>query len=482
MSIIKNKKIINIITSGGQVFLVGVIYYFLYKFLLIELGVKLLGVWSVVMSASSLANIADLGISTSMVRFVSLYEHNNNLKKIPNLVFTGVILNMLFFIPICLIIFPTAYFILPNVIEKEYVSLARELLPFSLCCILINSISGVYGSILDGFRKNYLRNFLLTISSVLFLISSIFLVKKYGLIGVVWAQIFQSLFSLIGCLFISIKIIQYNPFKWNWSKSIFNEIIRYGIKFQLTSLTGVLNEPITKMLLSRFGGLAFTGYYEMANKLVMQIRGAIVAGNQSLMPYLVKENISEEKSKFSILEISFAGVFVISLFILSILNISSNWISNIWILHYEPIFIKVLLCVSISMFINLLSAPVYFALLSYDKLRPIIVSQSAMVITNLTLGFCFGYFFKGYGIVFSWMITVIVGSVILIASLKTNDVLGFLFKNKLYFITIFIVSLFFVSVSYLLHYNFIMINIAYISVFSVIILDLINRSRIDTIK
>ena len=141
MSIIKNKKIINIITSGGQVFLVGVIYYFLYKFLLIELGVKLLGVWSVVMSASSLANIADLGISTSMVRFVSLYEHNNNLKKIPNLVFTGVILNMLFFIPICLIIFPTAYFILPNVIEKEYVSLARELLPFSLCCILINSIN-----------------------------------------------------------------------------------------------------------------------------------------------------------------------------------------------------------------------------------------------------------------------------------------------------------------------------------------------------
>ena len=101
----KNKKtIINVLTSGGQVALIGIMYYFLYRFLLDKLGIKLLGVWSVVMSTSSIANIADLGIATSMVRFVSLYEHKNNLKRIPQLIFTGIVLNILIFIPICLII------------------------------------------------------------------------------------------------------------------------------------------------------------------------------------------------------------------------------------------------------------------------------------------------------------------------------------------------------------------------------------------
>jgi len=128
-----NKKtIINIITSGGQVALIGVIYYFLYKYLLNALGVKMLGVWSVVMSTSSLANIADLGIATSMVRYVAIYEHKNNLSRIPQLIFTGIVLNIIIFIPICFIIWPIAYFLLANIIETGYLPIARELLPFSL--------------------------------------------------------------------------------------------------------------------------------------------------------------------------------------------------------------------------------------------------------------------------------------------------------------------------------------------------------------
>ena len=431
----KNKKtIINVLTSGGQVALIGIIYYFLYRFLLDELGVKLLGVWSVVMSTSSIANIADLGIATSMVRFVSLYEHKNNLKRIPKLIFTGVILNVLIFIPICLIIWPVAYFLLGNIIEEDYVALARQLLPFSHLCVLFNSLAGVYGSLLDGFRKNYVRSSIFSFSSILFLFLTMWSVKKYGLIGVVWSQVFQSFLSLVLCIVFAMRLIKFNPFQWNWSKIIFKEIFNYGIKFQLTSLTGILNEPVTKMLLSKFGGLAFTGYYEMANKFVMQIRGVIVNANQSLMPLMVKESVasssSEEKPKHSILSISFAGVFVISLISLSLVNILGPFISKIWIGHEEPIFVNVLLIVSACMFINLLSAPIYFALLSMDKLLPIIISQSLMAFINLTLGYFLGSYFNGYGIVFTWMIVVLVGSWYLLKSVDFVSTVSLIYNFK----------------------------------------------------
>ncbi|WP_298939622.1 oligosaccharide flippase family protein [uncultured Dysgonomonas sp.] len=429
-----NKKtIINIITSGGQVALIGVIYYFLYKYLLNALGVKMLGVWSVVMSTSSLANIADLGIATSMVRYVAIYEHKNNLSRIPQLIFTGIVLNIIIFIPICFIIWPIAYFLLANIIETGYLPIARELLPFSLFCVFLNSLAGVYGSILDGFRKNYIRNSIFSFSSLVFLILTIFSVKLFGLIGVVWAQVIQSFLSLCLCLIFGARLIKHNPFKWRFNKTIFKEIFNYGVKFQLTSLTGMLNEPVTKMLISKFGGLAFAGYYEMANKLVMQIRGVIVSANQSLMPLLVKESVdSTSKRRFSVLSLSFAGVFFFSLIVLSIINIIGTPISKIWIGHNEPIFTNVLLLISICMFINLLSAPTYFNLLSINRLGPIIISQVIVLSINLVFGFIFGYYIGGSGIVLTWMIAVIVGSWYLITALNAKETLSIIKELNLY--------------------------------------------------
>lgn len=438
----KKHTLINILTSGGQVALVGIIYYFLYKFLLDELGIKRLGVWSVVMSASSVANLADLGIATSMVRFVALYDHQKNLKRVPYLIFTGVVLNLIIFIPVCLIIWPSAYYILGNIIEEGYIDLARELLPFSLICVLLNSLAGVYGSLLDGFRKNYLRNFIFTLSSVIFFVLSFWSVKKYGLIGVVWSQVIQSAISLVLCVALSVKLFKFNPIKWRWNSYIFKEIFSYGIKFQLTSITGILNEPVTKMLLAKFGGLAFAGYYEMANKLVMQIRGVIVSANQSLIPLMVKESVESKKNEFfSVLSISFAAVFVVALISLSSINIISISISEIWIGKHETIFINILLFLSVCMFINLLSAPTYFSLISTSKLNPVIQSQLLMAFINIGLGFLLGNLLSGYGIVLTWMIVVIVGSLYLLNSVGFKTVFSFLQKYYRAALLIFIVNI-----------------------------------------
>lgn len=481
----QNKKaFINIITSAGQVLLIGLIYYFLYKFLLNELGVKKIGVWSIVMSTSSIANIADLGIATSMVRFVSLYEHRNNFKRLPSLIFTGVVLNVILFVGVALIIWPIAYYLLGNIIEPEFVDLSRQLLPFSLICILLNSISGVYGSILDGFRKNYIRNTIYTFSSVVFFVTSIFTVKSVGVIGVVWCQVLQSLLSLSLCLFFAVKIAKFNPLKLAWSKNIFKEIFSYGLKFQLTSITGILNEPVTKMLISKFGGLAFAGYYEMANKLVMQVRGAIVSANQSLMPYMVKESEQNHtnSNKYSVLSYSFFGVVVISIIIFSNLNILAPTISKLWIGHTESIFINVLGLVSLSMFINLLSAPCYFAFLSANKLNPIIISQSIMAFINLLLGFVLGYFFGGYGIVVTWTIVVIVGSFYLIKALGMENVTQVLSKYKTYIIFFFLINVFCVFFSYLFtSFNYL---ILIVNIFATLLITyiLLNVNKVNLIR
>lgn len=61
-------------------------------------------------------------------------------------------------------------------------------------------------------------------------------------------------------------------------------MIGYGANLQLVSVSQLLCDPVTKVLLIKFGGLAMTGVYEMANRMVLQFRALLVEGNRSIVP------------------------------------------------------------------------------------------------------------------------------------------------------------------------------------------------------
>ena len=56
-----------------------------------------------------------------MVRFVSLYEHKNNLERIPKLIFTGVVLNVVIFIPIRIVVVVAAVVVMITIITIIFV-------------------------------------------------------------------------------------------------------------------------------------------------------------------------------------------------------------------------------------------------------------------------------------------------------------------------------------------------------------------------
>ncbi|WP_343522476.1 polysaccharide biosynthesis C-terminal domain-containing protein [Pedobacter sp.] len=418
-----NKKVVaNVLSSGGQIACIGVVYFFLYKYLLKQLGVEMLGVWSVVMATSSIANIANFGVATSVVRFVALYLKEDTQERINELIFTAVIFIAGFFSVLGLIILPSAHFILSRIIDVKYVDVALKILPFSLICLIVNAIAGVYASVLDGMQKNYIRSLIFTLSSIVLLGLTFLLTPAYGLKGVVFAQLAQSVFTILGCLFLVMKITKYNQLKWQWNKEIFKEIFAYGIKFQVISISAMLNEPVTKLLMAKFGGLQFTGYYEMANRLIMQLRGVIINANQSLMPLMVKSSEDQRLNKVNNLyKINFLAVAAVSLILLTIPVLASNVIAKVWIGHHESMFDLILLLTAVSMYVNLLCGPAYFSLLAEGILNPVIKSQIIIGVLNLILGFVLGKYFGGMGVVFGWLLAVLLGTVYLIRNYAVNN-------------------------------------------------------------
>ena len=403
--------------SVTQIIVNGAILFFLYKFLLKALGSEQLGIWSLVLATTSVMNVANFGLSGSVVKFVAKYLARGEKNIVSRVIQTASISVGLFIALVLLIAYPVIRWILGLVVTSEYLPSAHIILPYSLFSLWFMSMTGIFQSGLDGHQRIDLRNYLSTAGALLYLILSLIFVPNYGLKGVAYAQVTQSIFILISSWLLLKRLLPelgVIPFKWD--RNIFKEIIGYGINFQIISVTTMFYDPITKALLSKFGGLSSVAYYEMANKMVQQFRALIVSANQVLVPAIAD---LQEKTSEKIRDVyltSYQLLFYLALPLYSLIIISLPIISEIWIGHYEESFVMFGTLLGIGWFLNTLNAPAYFAYLGTGELKWNVISHISIGVLNAVLGFVLGILSDGIGVVIAWITALSLGSSIIYLS------------------------------------------------------------------
>lgn len=409
------KILINALSASGQVVITGIVYLFLYHYLLKTLGAEQLGIWALLLATISIANLANFGITSGLVKFVADYTASGRSNSIDKLIFTAFISIAVLFLILIIIIFISSKYILSKIIDPTHISLALKILPYSLLCLFINALGGVFTSVLEGFQKNYIRNIIYTFSSIFFLLLCYLLVPYYQLMGVAYAQIIQSLLILIISFVASKRLyITTKIFVWKWEGKIFNDLFSYGSKFQAISICVMLCEPTTKVLLTNFGGLAMVGYYEMASRLISQFRALIINANQVIVPVIAAAN---HESKFNVEKIyskSFVLIHFISMPLIIGIIIFATSISFFWLGHIEFFFITSLWLLSGCTYLNIMCGPAYFNALGEGKLRNVLLVHIIITISNLGLSFLLGSLFQSIGVIIGWVISLSIGSVLLI--------------------------------------------------------------------
>jgi len=415
---------INAIMSLVQIVLVSGVLFFLYRFLLKTIGVEQFGIWSLVLATASLTQVANFGLSGSVVKFVAKYVARNEDRNVSGVIQTAVISLAIIISFVLLAGYPLIKWVLGLVVPLSSLGLALSILPYALFSLWLITITSVFQSGLDGFQRIYIRNLLIMGGSIFFTLLCFTFAPKYGLIGLAYAQIINnSTILIISWIVIKrfLPVLPIIPYQWN--KTVFKEIINYGINFQIISVTGMFAEPTTKALLSKFGGLSMVGYYEMANRMVQQFRALIVSANQVLVPAIA--NLQEENPERirSVYLTNYNLLFYLALPLYTLIIIYTPLISKIWIGHYEGIFIIFEILLVISWFLNTLNVPAYFANLGIGELRWNVMGHIVAASLNVILGFTLGLFFNGYGVVIAWMIALSLGSgVIYIAYHLTNKI------------------------------------------------------------
>ncbi len=411
----KNTLFINAIMTAIHVAVNAAILFILYRYALSVLGVERLGVWSLLLASASVSTVFQLAYTTCVIKFVAKYLALKDTPMIAKIIETSATTVSIFHGMFLLGLYPIIKLVLRYLLQGNYLSEGILVLPYVLLALWLFLLSYVYQSALDGYQLNALRKILLVLAGLVQLGVAYYCIKPYGVIGLAYAQLAQSGVTLVGAAFLLKRQLRsLHVIPWRWNRVIFKELVVYSKGLQAMSLTQMLIDPITKALITKFGGLAMTGYYDLAFRMVFQVRGMLVLSTEVLLPAVATlAEIDREKIR-GVYTDTCSLITFISVPCYTLLVIATPLISTLWLGAYQETFIEFATIIALGLFFNTISSPASIIQIGTARLKWIVVASVTQVLLNTILGTAWGYLYSGRYVVVAFAIGHMVNGIIII--------------------------------------------------------------------
>ena len=402
-------------TSIVRVVFCSGLLFVLYRYLIDTIGVQQLGVWSIVLATTTVTRLTGVGFSGSVVKFVAQYAARDDMVTVTRLVQTAA-LSVAFVLGVVLIAAaPVLRWFIVRVVPEPSLLDAFSLLPYSLISLWLMTMGGICQDALDGLQRVDLRNLLMIGSSAVYLLLTFALVPTYGLRGLAYGHIAQAAVLLIVSWCLLRRLLPTFPLiPYRWQRTLFGEMIRYGVNFQIVSLVGMLFDPMTKGLMSGFGGLAMVGYYELASRMVSNARALLLAGNQVLVPVFADLQERTPEHVEHVYRASYRLLMYLVLPFYGSVMAAVPLISILWLGDLQTTFMIFAFLLTFGNGLNTMAGPAFFANLGTGRLRWNTVGYVIMGGLNGALGFMLGEYCSGIGVSLAWVVALVLGSAVIV--------------------------------------------------------------------
>ena len=408
---------LNALTTFVQIACNAAILFFLYRFLVRAIGLAGLGVWSLVLATTSVVALANQGFSASIVKFVAKYAAREAADDTSALVQTAEISLGLAFAVVLLVLYAPAKWVLALVLPRATLAAACAILPYAVASLWINVTASILQAGLAGHELITECNYVDLGGSVLYLLLAFAFVPGHGLLGLGYAQIAQAAACFVALWVLLRRRIPHLPvIPRRWSRSLFREMMGYGVHFQLITAIQAVREPVTKALLTKFGGTSMTGLYDMSMRWVVTVRELIVQANQVLVPTVSSLQERDPAAIPDLYEKSYRLVFYLAIPAFVFVVVVSPVISVVWLGRYEPLFVGFVALLAAGWLVNVLSNPAYVVDLGTGELRWVSIGCLLTAVLNAGLGLLCGRLFGGASVVAASVSSLIAGYAVILAA------------------------------------------------------------------
>ena len=386
------------------------VLFFVYRYLIDRLGLERVGIWALVLATASATRVSELGLASSVTKFVASARADGNERAAAEAVQTAAISLALVLAILLLAVYPGLVLILPRLLPPTSLADGLAVLPYALISMWLGSVSGIWMSGLDGALRSDLRAGLGILSTLLFVALVVLAVPRLGLVGVAVSQVGQgALLTGLGWLAVR-RVLGHMPLlPRRWSRSRFREMLGYGMNVQVMSVVMLLFEPTTKVLLARYDGLVSVANFELAQQLVTKIRALIVETNRVVVPVIAgaRDDGAGARAVYS-RNLRYLMLLLTPLF--AGLACALPAVSEVWLGRYQGQFVAMAVGLTGAWYFNSMTAPASFAYLGQGRLRWLTVGHLVLGVSNLLLGVLLGPLFGWPGVITGFVVSLVAGS------------------------------------------------------------------------
>lgn len=405
-----NKIFKNSLFNIIRVIVVIPIFFILVPYTISKIGIEKYGIWALVGIIGSYQSFVNFGLTTALIRFVSKAEAVKDYDAISEYLATSAMIYLFISSIVVLLIITFKSFIVVKILGiKTNLDIAYFLVIFAALSSLINMISGLFKSIIDGVQRMDISNGILTVQVILSAIGTfIFLESGYGLKGLAINLFICSFLSLLANMYFSKLILTYkiNPLLFKASR--FKEMFSYSINLQLSNLIRMWVEPLNKILISHFFSLSYVGYYEIAlrfnNRVTSLIRSALSPIFPAAAEIYQKEGVKKIE-KLRIKSSRYLFIFLTAIYVIIVILIPD--FVKLWLAPDLQIVAPMIIIFMVGLYISLLATPAYVILNGTGYSKETLFVQIQSVVVNIAGILVFWKLFGFYGFCTAFSVSMI---------------------------------------------------------------------------
>jgi len=408
----------NAFYAMAQVVLSAAALLISYWLLMRALPIEQIGLWSLVLGSTALARLSELGLGSSVLRYVAGDLGAGDPARAARTVGMATVVVTLLVGSLALIVHPLLLRYLLSVAPSPLDPAVRSLLPGALGGVVLGSAAQVFLSALDGGQRMDWRASLQIGGNILQLGAIWLILPRSGLTGLALVPIVQAGFLLLGAIAGTAWLL-HRPLKdyLQFERDRLQGMLGYGGGLQLSAMAQMLFEPLLKILLTHWSGLALTGYFDMASRIIQQFRAIVVAAYGVLVPHIAA-NSGMEADDLTPIRMLYRRSSALLLGLLlpywacvaAILPLALT----LWKGQFDAVFLAVALLQFTAWGFNLLNTPAYMLYIGLGRLHWTILSHSLIGLIVLIVGPLLGRLAGGSGVLITGAAALVIGSMLVL--------------------------------------------------------------------
>ncbi|MGV3554648.1 MAG: oligosaccharide flippase family protein [Croceibacterium sp.] len=397
-----------------QVVLTTVSVVLVYRLLLENLTIAEIGLWALTVGSASLTRLAEVGLGAGVLRFVAGDLAHGRPERAAMTVATACVTAGALVALLAFAARPFLLHYLQGVAHPSMNEAAVVLLDGVLVGLVLMTIANVFFGAIDASQRMDIRAVIQVGGSLVQLGATWLLLPLHGLGGMGLVQVAQASFLCVASAIVAIVLLGM-PLRayLGFDGARFRELIRYGGGLQLSGIAQLAFEPLTKILLTAFGGLSLTGLFDIANRAIIQLRSILIAGTNAIVPLVAAQSvyteIEDQRLRKIYLKLTSAYRFVVIPYFCLILA-SLPLLFAVWTSSFSSRLVMIGLVVGLAWMVNCLTAPAYTINVGTGRLRANILAHVFIGLISLAAGMVLGWLFAGPGVVASYALALMLGS------------------------------------------------------------------------